>query len=109
MRRRWWEVVPKARRYAEGQIRKLFNIPLNSLENRELVYFLLKHRDFTCAWYSRSMPVEERLHKALAEAMHRSDEALAFVMLEIERRFLRSAEREVPALRLIHAIRGGKP
>jgi len=108
MRRRWWEVHPKAKEYVEEGIRKLMNIPFDTLDKRELVYFLLKNRDFTCAWYSRSMPVEERLHRALAEAMHRSDEALAFVMLEIERQFLRNAKREVPALRLIHAIRSGK-
>jgi len=79
----------------------LLSIPPSTLENREIIYFLLKHRDFTCAWYNKSIPVEERLHRALVEAVHRGDEALAFVALEIERQILRNAKRMIPVLRLM--------
>jgi len=80
---------------------RMMNIPLDTLDKRELVYFLLKNRDFTCAWYAKAVPQEERLHRALIEAMHRGDEALAFVTLEIDRLFLRNAGRAIPALRLM--------
>jgi len=101
MRRRWWELNPRAKKYAEERNAKLLSIPTASLENREIIYFLLKHRDFTCAWYNKSVPIEERLHRALVEAMHRGDEALAFVALEIERQILRNAKRMIPVLRLM--------
>jgi len=96
VRRRWWELDHRAKKYVEERSDKRFSITNNSI-----LYFLLKNRDFTCAWYNKSMPVEERLHFALVEAMHRNPNALAFITLEIERNIFRNAKRMVPILKLL--------